>query len=67
MIYGKGMLKGKILKIWYADDLFQLKVERIYKRFTTKEAMDNYLSYILKMVKDPQKTALLKQDLENYF
>jgi len=60
------MLKGKILQISYRDGRFFVKVDRLKKVFNTIVEMDNYLIYILKKVKDPYKTKLLKQDIANY-
>jgi len=61
------MLKGKILNISYKKDGFHIKIERVHKIFLTRQELDNYLKYILKHVKDPYKTKLLKKDLQNYF
>lgn len=61
------MIKGRILQISYKKDGFHVKIERVHKIFSNHFEMDKYLEYILKRVKDPYKTRLLKKDLQNYF
>ena len=61
------MIKGRILQIFYEKDGFHVKIEHVHKIFSNRFEMDKYLEYILKRVKDPYKTKLLKKDLQNYF
>ena len=61
------MLKGKIIQISYQENGFYLKIDQTQKFFEDPESMDHYLSHILEHVKNPYKTKLLKQDLQNYF
>ena len=56
------MLSGKILNIKWAG-VWHVQIEGVRKIFNTDYAMNVWLCYIFKKVKDPEKKKLLSRDM----
>jgi len=62
------MLKGKIISIEYCGLLdWKLTIDGNIKKFTTFQAIESYLIWVFDKVKNQDKKALLKQDMEKLF
>jgi len=59
------MLRGKIISVTYHGPTnWHLIIDGKLKKFTTYQAIESYLIWVFNKVKDPDKKALLKQDME---
>ena len=62
------MLKGKIISVEYKGLLdWRLIIDGNLKKFTTYQAIESYLVWVVDEVKDQDKKKLLKQDMEKLF